>query len=214
MILEAPSEHGIATKIKKTNFAPFNGTSNGISNATPNGSSDSISNRTSDDTPNGATGGTNNGASTNSVNKSVPCDPSSDTLINFSTENVNDDSLPANNVSLVHPKYNQATSNGSIKHIDDNDTTSIEAPPTQCSTEPSLLLFSAFSSAAVESHFNICKDTWGSQNKNVVSLSDLAYTLSSRREQKPYRAFSVTNDASKVEISTTQMASEVTPHVV
>ncbi|KAK7997610.1 hypothetical protein PG989_005650 [Apiospora arundinis] len=218
VILEAPSEHGIATKIKKSNFAPFNGTSNGISNATPNGTShgtsDSISNRTSDDTPNGATGGTNNGASTNSVNKSVPCDPSSDTLINFSTENVNDDSPPANNVSLVHPKYNQATSNGSIKHIDDNDTTSIEAPPTQCSTEPSLLLFSAFSSAAVESHFNICKDTWGSQNENVASLSDLAYTLSSRREQKPYRAFAVTNDASKVEISTTQMASEVTPHVV
>ncbi|KAK8046024.1 polyketide synthase [Apiospora saccharicola] len=201
VILEAPSEHGIATKVKKTKFITFDGTSNGTSNGTSDGASD------------GASDGTPNGALTDGVNKSVPRDLSSDAL-DFSKEHVNVDSPPANNVGFVHPGDTHATSNGSIEHVNGNDATSNEAPPTQCSTKPSLLLFSAFSSAAVESHFNICKDTWGSQSENVPSLSDLAYTLSSRREQKPYRAFAVTDNASTVEISSTHLASEVAPHVV
>lgn len=95
-----------------------------------------------------------------------------------------------------------------------NDLTTNETSPAQWKKAPSLLLFSAFSRGAVESHFNACRDAWKSQGGKVASLSDLGYTLASRREQKPYRAFAVTDDVFRVDMSITQLAPEVAPHVI
>ncbi|GAB0138685.1 t1pks [Epichloe bromicola] len=63
--------------------------------------------------------------------------------------------------------------------------------------EANLLVFSAHSSESLDRQITACRDFAATHQS--TSLKDLAYTLSSRRDHRPYRAYAIADDASGVQ---------------
>lgn len=62
---------------------------------------------------------------------------------------------------------------------------------------PNLLVFSAYSSESLDRQISAYRDF--AATHQGTSLKDLAYTLSSRRDHRPYRAYAIADDASGVQ---------------
>lgn len=60
-----------------------------------------------------------------------------------------------------------------------------------------LLVFSAYSSESLDRQISAYRDL--AATHEATSLKDLAYTLSSRRDHRPYRAYAIADDASGVQ---------------
>lgn len=105
----------------------------------------------------------------------------------------------------ITPKEINGNGNGALpKHASSNGHTHEK-------DEHRLLLFSAYTAGALESQIDAYRDYI---TRNNANLGDFAYTLANRREQKPYRAYSVTKDISLIETSATQVAQKLSPRVV
>jgi acyl transferase domain-containing protein len=79
-----------------------------------------------------------------------------------------------------------------------------EARPTR-EAAAVLLQFSAYSAASLDAQIKALTDH---VRDGKVNLQDLAYTLGSRREHRPYRAYAVTSDLSDIRCSSTNVVQE------
>lgn len=69
-----------------------------------------------------------------------------------------------------------------------------------------LLVFSAYSTDSLDRQISAYRDYTAAHG---VSLQDLAYTLTNRRDHKPYRAYAIANDASGIEEASTTVNTAV-----
>ncbi|KAI1300936.1 putative polyketide synthase [Xylaria venustula] len=73
-----------------------------------------------------------------------------------------------------------------------------------------LLTFSAYSSSALQAQITSLQEH---TKTNQVSIADLAYTLSNRREQRPHRAYAITDGKSPWQLSPSDVIAKPPPRV-
>lgn len=106
----------------------------------------------------------------------------------------NGDSV-SNGVDHHHGSVHGET-NGALAHGDHLDVTAVNGVNgTQKHPAPSLLVFSAYSPDSLERQISAYRDFVETQDNNTV-LKDLAYTLTSRRNHRPYRAYAIIDGTS------------------
>ena len=77
-------------------------------------------------------------------------------------------------------------------------------------SDQAVLLFSAYSAASLASEIEAFKDFATSSDATVT---DLAYTLANRREQKPFRSYAVAADKASFEVSATMSPQTSQPRI-